>query len=386
MNNAKKNIWIFAGETSGDVYGAELARSLTNKYSGNVSLSGMGGKAMKDAGVNILIDSTELGVVGLVEVFKSIFKFISIFRFLVKKAEVERPDAVILIDYPGFNLRFARQMHKRNIKVIWYVSPQIWAWGKKRIYKLAEYCAKMLVIFPFEVDYYKEKTNLDVEFVGHPLVDIVKSKLDPNIKRDMDKLLILPGSRFNEINRVFVPLLETALLIKKHHPNLKLKISAARPSIERRIREIAEKFIADRKVELPFEIECGNNLKLLQECGTGLSKSGTVTVEAAIVGIPLVVYYKLNTITFVMAKMLVTLFRNSFVMPNIIANKTIYEEYYQYAGTPKVLASAVERILPGGERREYVISEIKNLTDNMLTFGKHQASDNAAEAVKRTLN
>ncbi len=381
----KKNIWIFAGETSGDVYGAELAKSLIKIYSGNVSISGMGGKAMKDAGVNIIIDSTELGVVGLIEVLKSIFKFISIFKFLVRKAEEERPDAVILIDYPGFNLRFAKQMHKRNIKVIWYVSPQIWAWGKKRIYKLAEYCAKMLVIFPFEVEYYREKTNLDVEFVGHPLVDIVKHKLDPDIKRDMDKLLILPGSRFSEINRVLVPLLETALLIKKKHPHLKLKISAARPSIEKRIREISEQFIADRKIELPFEIECGNNLKLLQECGTGLSKSGTVTVEATIVGIPLVVYYKLNPITYIIAKMIITLFRNSFVMPNIIANKTIYEEFQQNNGTPKALAEAIERILPGGERREYVISELDNLTDNMLTYGKHQASDNAAEAVQRTL-
>lgn len=385
MVGDKKNIWIFAGETSGDVYGAELAKSLVRTYSGNVSISGMGGKAMKDAGVNIIVDSTELGVVGLVEVLKIIFKFIHIFRFLVRKAEVERPDAVILIDYPGFNLRFAKQMHKRNIKVIWYVSPQIWAWGKKRIYELAEYCSKMLVIFPFEVDYYREKTNLDVEFVGHPLVDLVKHKLDPNIKRDMNKLLILPGSRFSEINRVFVPLLETALIIKQQHPNLKLKISAARPSIEKRIREISEQFIANRKIELPLEIECGNNIKLLQECGTGLSKSGTVTVEAAIVGIPLVVYYKLNPITYMIAKLIITLFRGYFAMPNIIVNKTIYEEFAQNVGTPKVLAEAIDRILPGGERREYVVSELQNLTNNMLTHGKHQASDNAAEAVKRTL-
>ena len=243
MIDNKKNIWIFAGETSGDLYGAELKKSLEKTYSGNVIVCGMGGKAMKDAGVNIIIDSTELGVVGLVEVFKNIFKFISIFRLLVKKAEIERPDAVILIDYPGFNLRFARQMHKRNIKVIWYISPQIWAWGKKRIYKLAEYCSKMLVIFPFEVDYYREKTNLDVEFVGHPLVDIIRKKIDPSIKRDPDKLLIIPGSRFSEIDRILVPFLETAMLLKKKHPNLKLKMSAARPTIEARIREISEQFM-----------------------------------------------------------------------------------------------------------------------------------------------
>ena len=122
-----------------------------------------------------------------------------------------------------------------------------------------------------------------------------------------------------------------------------------------------------------------------QRCGTGLSKSGTVTVEAAIVGIPLVFYYELNPITYIVAKLIITLFRGFFAMPNIIANKTIYEEFVQNVGTPKVLAEAINRILPGGERREFVISEIDNITNNMLTLGKCQASDNAAEAIKRLI-
>ena len=387
MSDNRRNIWILAGETSGDLYGAELKKSLDKAYSVNVAVSGMGGKAMKDAGVKILVDSTELGVVGIIEVFKNIFKFISIFRFLVRKAEEECPDAVILIDYPGFNLRFARQMHKRNIKVIWYISPHIWVWGKKRIYKLGEYCSKMLVIFPFEVDYYKEKTKLDVEFVGHPLVDILKNKIDPNIRRDPNKLLIIPGSRLNEIERILIPFLETALIIKKNHPELNLKLSAARPSLETKIREIAENFMLERKIQIPFEIECGNNLKLMQECGTGLAKSGTVTIEAAILDLPLVVYYKLNPISFFLAKWILIrkLFRNSFVMPNIIANKRIYEEFTQDVGTPQTMASSVEKILPGGERREFVMSEIKSLTETMLTYGKNLASDNAAEAITRIL-
>jgi lipid-A-disaccharide synthase len=130
-------IWIIAGESSGDTYGAELARDIRKQMPGkNVSISGMGGSKMKEAGIDIMVDSTELGVVGLIEVLKHIFVFIKIFRFLVKKAEEERPDAVVLIDYPGFNIRFAKQMYKRNIPVIWYVSPQVWAWRKSNIPKL----------------------------------------------------------------------------------------------------------------------------------------------------------------------------------------------------------------------------------------------------------
>lgn len=380
------NLWIFSGETSGDAYGAVLAKSLAKTYRGNVTISGMGGTAMKQAGVNILVDSTELGVVGLIEVFKNIFTFIKIFRFLVKKAEQERPDAIILIDYPGFNIRFAKQMYKRNIRVIWYVSPQVWAWKKNRIYKLAKYCTKMLVIFPFEVDVYKN-TKLDVEFVGHPLVDIVNKKLDPSHRRDPDKLLIAPGSRHGEINRILRPMLETAVILKEKHPQLKFKISATRPSLEFRIREIINTFEQNTGEKLNPEIECGQNLKLLQECGTGLLKSGTITVESAIVGLPSVILYKVNPLTFLIARIVIgKLFRGFFCMVNIIANKTVYEEFMQDKATPENLAGAVEKILPGGNRREFVLKEIDYLTKNLLTYGKNQASNNAAEAIKKVVS
>ncbi len=389
MENTMKanyNLWIFAGETSGDVYGANLAKSLKETNT-NIKISGMGGNAMKSEGVDILVDSTELGVVGIVEVLKNIFKFIKIFKGLVKEAVKQRPDAVILIDYPGFNLRFAKQMHNHNIPVIWYVSPQIWVWGKKRIHKLNKYCNKMLVIFPFEVDVYKN-TKLDAEFVGHPLVDIVKAKLDPNIKRDLNKILLLPGSRHSEVTRVFSPMLETAKILHERNPNLKFKISAARPTLKLIIDRILDEFYKKYpNSDLRFEIGCGNNLALLQECGTGLSKSGTITVEAAIAGIPLVVFNILNPLTFLLARIIVKkLFRNSFTMPNIIANKTIYEEFLQKEATPESLAIAVEKILPNGERRTMVENEIKNLSENMLTFGKTEASKNTAAAVLKTID
>ena len=148
MSSAPK-IWIVAGESSGDLYGAQLARDL-KRLNPEVEVAGMGGVKMKDAGVRILVDSTELGVVGVIEVLGILFKIIRIMLFLLKKAEEERPDAVVLIDYPGFNIRFAKRLKKRGIPVIWYISPQVWVWRKSNIPKLASYCTKMMVIFPFE--------------------------------------------------------------------------------------------------------------------------------------------------------------------------------------------------------------------------------------------
>lgn len=389
MTIAKKyKIWIFAGETSGDKYGAKLALSLKDILKENVDISGMGGIAMKSAGVNILVDSTELGVVGLVEVFRKIFTFIKIFYYLVNLSIKEKPDAVILIDYPGFNLRFAKKMHKHGVPAIWYISPHVWAWKKNRIYQLAKYCKKMLLIYPFEVDLYK-KTTLPSEFVGHPLVDIVKEQVDSTIRRDPNSLLVLPGSRYDEIKRLFPILLDTCMLLSQKHPNLKFKISAARPSLEKFLQTTLNKYLAKIPNEkIPsFEIVCGKNLQLLQECGTGLAKSGTVTLECAIVGLPVVTFYKLNPLTFLIARIVIRkLFRNSFILPNIIADKKIYEEFLQNEVTSINLANAVEKILPGGSRREKVLRDINDLTTNKLTYGKQDASHNAATAIITTID
>ncbi len=392
--NKKYNLWIFAGETSGDRYGAKLAESLERILKDRISISAMGGEAMKKTGINILVDSTELGVVGVIEVFKHIGTFINIFKSLVKKAEEERPDAVVLIDYPGFNLRFAKQMHKRNIPVIWYVSPQVWVWGKRRIPKLAKYCSKMLVIFPFEVDVFKN-TDLDVEFVGHPLVDFVKERMTPNISRDDNKFLILPGSRFTEINNNLMIMLKTAEILKKNHPNLKFKVSAARPKIEARIKDIIEGYKKTTESSVHFEI-VPQSTQLMQECAATIATSGTVTVECAIVGIPAVSFNILNPFTFFIGKCLAMrftaagvlkkLFRGSFTMPNIIANKVIFEEFLQSQARPEPMAKAIERILPpNGERRQQVLNDIHDLAQNQLTYGKENASINAANAIIRTL-
>ncbi|HBC85377.1 MAG TPA: lipid-A-disaccharide synthase [Lentisphaeria bacterium] len=374
------SVWIFAGEASGDIYGARLAEELRKMLPPEkLRIAGMGGHLMKDAGVEIMVDSTELGVVGLIEVFENIGTFVRIFQNLKNRAIKERPDAVILIDYPGFNLRFAKQMYKNKIPVIWYISPQVWAWGKGRIPKLAKYCAKMMVIFPFEPETYKN-TSLDTEFVGHPLVNIVHKRKSPDMKQDPDLVLLLPGSRFNEINRLFVPMLETAVELHRRHPNLRFAVSAPRKAIYERTNEILRKFCEVRKDEkLPeVKIYSGETARFLQEAATGLAASGTITVESAIAGLPLVVVYRLNPITYWLGRMLVKI--PFFTMVNLIAKKRVFEEFLQEDVNAMTLSGAMEKILPGGSRRAEVEKDIAGVVE-ALSPGSADASRKAAEAV-----
>jgi len=361
-----KKIWIISGESSGDIYGANLARELKRIAAANgeeLELSGMGGARMIAAGVNVLVDSTELGVMGVFEVSKLLFTFIRIFFKLLKAAKSERPDAVVLIDYPGFNLRFAKALYKAKIPVVWYVSPQVWVWGKKRKPILARVCSKMLVIFPFETEVYAD-TRLAAEFVGHPLIDLVAARTDPSIKRDGDTVLLLPGSRKMEIERLLPPMLESVAKLGKTHPNLKFHLAAPREKIAAMCRKMLEKF--RRRPDMPeVEISTGDTGYWLQRAGSGIASSGTVTVEAAIAGLPLVIGYKLNFFTLVLASVLVKLYRGFFTMTNIIANREVYQEFLQWSFSPKHIVPALEAILPGGSRRAEVEAGMTEVRESL---------------------
>jgi len=384
LSDKQYNIWLISGEESGDIYGAKLINELQTMLPENqLTISAMGGARIAKTDVKMMVDSTELGVVGIFEIMGMIRTFIRIFLQLVKRAAKEKPDAVILIDYPGFNLRFAAKLHKLGIPVIWYITPQVWAWKKGRIAKLAEYCKKMMVIFPFETDVYAG-SGLDTEFVGHPLVDIIRERTDPSIKRDLNKVLMLPGSRKNEINRLFIPMLETALKLHQSHPELKFTVSAPRKKIYDKLMDIYTSFCANRKQEnLPeIEISYGDTGKCMQEAGTGLAASGTVTVECAIAGLPLAVIYKLHPVTFFIAKLLITL--EYFSMVNIISRNLVFEEFFQEDVNPNTLTKAIEKILPGGSRRQGVLHAINDMTEH-LAAGSGNASRQAAECVIKTL-
>ncbi|MBR2723049.1 MAG: lipid-A-disaccharide synthase [Lentisphaeria bacterium] len=381
MDKKVKKLWILAGETSGDIYGAKLAselKKIASERNVELKLAGMGSKRMAEEGVELLVDSTELGVMGLVETLKLIGTFVRIFFKLVNLAKEERPDAVVLIDYPGFNLRFAKKMFKLNIPVIWYVSPQIWVWGKKRKPVLEAICSKMLVIFPFETEVY-DKDKLDVSFVGHPLLEIIEDRTDLTIKRDENCFLLLPGSRAMEVGRLLKPMLDAVCELHSKHPNLYFVIAASRA----KMRAMCEKIIADyrkKHPELPpIELSNESAAYYQQKAGTGIAASGTVTVESAIAGLPLVVIYKLNYITLLIASVLVKLYRGYFTMVNIIANKTVFEEFLQWHVCNKNIVPAVEKILPGGSRRKEVENDIENLVEMLSSRGR-KPSFAAAEA------
>lgn len=366
MKDNRKKIWIISGEESGDIYGARLIEELRNLSPENPPyISVMGGRRMAETGAELMVDATELGVVGLMEVLGIIFTIIGIFRKLIKRASEERPDCVVLIDYPGFNLRLARKLHKLNIPVVWYISPQVWAWKKGRMAKLAEYCTKMLVIFPFETEVYKG-SGLDTEFVGHPLVEVVKKRHNPNIQRNKNLVLLLPGSRSNEINRLFIPMLETAIELHKRHPELVFTVAAPRESVYKRLQDIYTRFCESRsgREEMPqITITSGETALWMQKAGTGLAASGTVTVECAISGLPLTVAYRLNAVTYWIARMLVDL--PYFTMVNLIADKRVYEEFLQGDVNAVTLSDSVEKILPGGERRSEVEKDIKDVVSSL---------------------
>ncbi len=378
-------IWIMAGESSGDLYGARIASEL-RRISPGVRIAGMGGVEMRKAGVDILVDSSELGVVGLIEVLGNLFTFIRILLFFTREAARQRPDAVVMVDYPGFNIRFAKRLWKLGIPVIWYISPQVWVWRKSNIPKLAKYCRKLLVIFPFEPEVWKG-SGLDTEFAGHPLVEIVRERTDPSIRRDPERILLLPGSRKSETSRLMEPFLETALLLQQRHPNLKFAISAPRKKTYEDILSLRDQFLRKHPgTVLPkMEISWGQTARWMQEASCGLAASGTVTVESAIAGLPLVVAYRLNPLTFLLARCIIgKLFRGSFTMVNIILNRKVFEEFLQFQVTPENLADAVERILPGGSRRLEVEKDMLEMT-NALSCGSENATSRSAALILKTI-
>lgn len=363
MKNSNE-IWIMSGEASGDLYGARIATEL-KRQDPSLKLRGMGGLNMRRAGVETIVDSTELGVIGVVEVLENIVKFIKIFLLLLKEAKRVKPRGVVMVDYPGFNIRFAKAMWKIGIPVVWYVSPQVWAWRKGNIKKLEKYCKKLLVIFPFEPEVYKD-SSLDVEFVGHPLVEIVQERTDPAIMRDPETVLLLPGSRRKEIKYLLDPFLEASSILKMRYPELSFVISAPRESILSQIREgIAAFHKKHPGMILPeFQLTSGKTAFWQQRCTAGLAASGTVTVECAIAGLPLVVAYKLNPVTFMLARLFIRkLFRGFFTMVNIILFRNVFHEFLQHQIVPETLADEMEMILPGGSRREEVEQGMKDMTD-----------------------
>jgi lipid-A-disaccharide synthase len=367
-----------AGEDSGDTYGALLATAL-RQATPDVVIRGTGGHAMARAGVDIMVDSSELGVIGIFEVLTHIRTLVRIFNDLVKRARVERPDAVVLIDYPGFNLRFAKRLKAAGIPVVYYVSPQVWAWGKGRVPKIARLVDKMLVIFPFETQVYAG-TGLDVEFVGHPLLEVIPPRQPDEPARDANTVLLLPGSRFQEVDRLFPVMVQTAVALHAERPELRFVVPVPRERIGARVRDMLPGLLPPGDGP-DIRIEVGQTREWLRRGTAALAKSGTVTVEAAISGLPLVVVYRVNPLSYMIGRPLLDI--RFFTMVNVILDRLLYEEFEQDQVTVANCTRAMRAILPGGERRQLVEDGMAETVARL--GGRGQASAKAAAAVLKLI-
>jgi lipid-A-disaccharide synthase len=359
MMNQKK-IFIIAGEASGDMHGANLAEAIKS-MDGSVQILGVGGKKMQEAGVEILYNIVDLAVVGFIEVVKYYKKFKEIFENLLKKIEIERPDAVILIDYPGFNLRLAKKLKQKNIYVIYYISPQIWAWGKERIKVIKETVDKMIVVLKFEEDLYK-KYNVDVSFVGHPLIDAVKVHLSKkdflrscHLSNELKTIALLPGSREKEVERILPISIRTAEIINNNLKNIQFIILRS-PSIKQKVFDECLK-----KTNLHIKIIKDKTYDGINASDLVIAASGTATLETAILNKPVIILYKLSFPTWFIIRCLLRI-RNVGLV-NIVARKLIMPEFIQFKAIPRRIAHQAIDMLTNKQRIAKMNKDLANLRE-----------------------
>ena len=360
-----RQLMFIVGEASADAHAAELIKELRTQAP-DVRVFGGGGPKMRAAGMELLLDLTEHAVVGLVEVLKNYGKFRRIFWELVGAAEKRRPDAVVLVDFPGFNLRFAAQMKRRGIKVIYYISPQLWAWHASRAKQIESDVDLMLTIFPFEKDWYaKHAPKLRVEFVGHPMADRIAGQ--PKTENRTPKLvLLLPGSREREVAKIWPMMAKVVDLL----PDDLEFVAAA----------VNEPMAAMMTDHPRVEVQCGKAHELMQRAALAITASGTATMECAFYGCPMIVVYRVNWLTYFVGRMVVTV--DWLAMPNVVAGKTIVPEFIQHDAQPHRIAAVARSLLENASKREAMRRELSQVVRSLGTPG---ASVRAAQSILAAL-
>ncbi|MBI5396479.1 MAG: lipid-A-disaccharide synthase [Verrucomicrobia bacterium] len=359
---------MIAGEASGDTHAARLAEALRAQWPG-VKLFGAGGPKMKAAGVEMLFDLTEHAVVGLTEVLAHYPKIRRLFWTLVGEAEQRRPDAVILTDYPGFNLRFAKQMKARGIPVFYFISPQVWAWAPWRARKFPKRMDLLMVIFRFEKEFYAQRLPaLHVEFVGNPVVERLRQ--EPRVaQREPDLVALLPGSRRSEVERVLPVMAATARLLARERPGLRFEMAAATESVAALARSLAG--------DAPVTVRVGGAHELMQRAAAGMVAAGTATLESACFGLPHVIVYRFSLLTWLVFQFVKNINRVGIV--NIVAGREVVPEFVQDRARPEALAAAVGALLSDAAQRERMQRELAEVVASL------EADDVAGRAARAVL-
>jgi lipid-A-disaccharide synthase len=391
---------LSAGEASGDTYGAQLIDAL-RQFAPGSTFFGMGGEKMRASGCELLIDAKDVAVVGLVEVVKHLPDIRRRFKHLVAEAARRKPDAAILIDFPDFNLRLARELHGLGIPVFYFVSPQIWAWRTGRVKQIRKYVRKMIVIFPFEQEFYA-RHGVEVSYVGHPLAyepppQISREEFAAQHGLDPKKqwIALLPGSRRKEVRLNLPPLAEAAGLLQKQGEfefllpvastlsdawlceqleaqGLKPQFINA-PDAALKGRSSTPALAAEVETKAPQTHLSTNARATLMHSRAAVVASGTATVEAALSGTPFVVVYRLAPLTWLLGRRLVKL--DTFAMPNLIAGKKIVPELIQKDFTAQNVARELNAIIPDGPARQQMEAALKMVQQRL-----HDSPDAEAPA------
>jgi lipid-A-disaccharide synthase len=373
-------IMIVSGEASGDLHGARLVEAIKHLHP-DIYVCGMGGVELRRQGVDILYDAAKMAVVGIIEVIAHLKDIRNAQNILFNDLVNTRPQLLILIDYPDFNLILAKKAKKLGIPVFYYISPQVWAWRSGRVKTIRRIVDKMAVILPFEKQFYKDR-GVDVEYVGHPLMDSVRTSLSRqefrekhSIKENSVVVGILPGSRKKEIRTMLPLFLKAATILKKKHSHITFLLPQA-SSINRE--DLDSGGLADSSVTVKVITE--DRYNLMAACDLVMAASGTVTLELAILNIPMVVSYRMSSLTYLLGRKLIKVDYASLV--NLVAGKEVVPELLQENATPEKIALALEKIWPGHLERETMLAGISSVRERL---GHGGASKKAAQVALETM-
>ncbi len=374
----KKSVMIIAGEISGDLHAAALVRAVQKRDS-SIQFFGIGGEELEKTGMELFRHTREMAVLGLSEVLQKYFFFKRTFREMLSILEERRPDAVLLVDYPGFNLRFAARARALGITVVYYICPQVWAWNRGRISFMARNVDRLISIFPFEADVFKG-TKLKVDFAGHPLVSpAAAARSEPLFPLPWDgepRVAILPGSRKQEIKLILPVMVRAAEILRKRFPRSGFIIASASKEATGWIEETLSAMGLTGK----FTIISDKTRQILRQAKAAWVASGTATIEAALMGCPMAVIYRTAPLTYLAGRMLI---RVPFLgMVNIVAGKLVCPEFIQHNARPDKMALALEPLVTDSRARSEMVGELDRVRD---ILGAPGAEERAAKILLQEL-
>jgi lipid-A-disaccharide synthase len=368
-------IYVIAGEASGDLHGSHLIRNLKAHARGPLEIFGAGGDKIRESGAREFFDLAHFHVTGITDAIKKLPQYKKAAVTILSKIEKVRPDLVVLIDNPGFNLHLAQKIHAMKIPVVYYIAPQVWAWAPKRILKIKKYVKKVLVVFEFEKKIY-EQNGIEVAWVGHPLKDLVKARTDAKHSAEGAKPLIvlLPGSRKGEIKMLLPVFLKASKLIATEASDFSFVVLKS-PTLPK---ETYEKIF--KRIGITVPLIDGHPYEVIRQSRLALACSGTVTLECALLGTPMIISYKGSFLSYVAAKSVIQV---PFLgLPNLILGERRFPELLQYDATPKKIAAEALRILKNEKIGQAMRKDLETVSNKL---GEEGATERAALEILKLL-